>query len=252
MDIKEIRKARLQELINLKFGGVTARLAERIGRQASYLARILSGNPAHGRNIGEKLAREIEEACDLPYRYMDAPLDAEFFPGGTGWTWTNKTGAAEGDDPSRPETHLPDATDASLLIPKMDVRTDVGEWEQRPNFDRMISSIGLHKNWVRMNLQVSDPGNLRVITATGNSMEPMIMHGDLLLIDVGVHSFKQDGVYVLGIDGQRMVKRVQKVLDGLRILSDNRIYPEMIIPEGRRDEVVFYGRAVYAWTGTNL
>ncbi|MBD1586720.1 S24 family peptidase [Pseudomonas typographi] len=249
MDIKEIRKLRLKQLINLKFGGVMARLAEAIGRQSSYVARILSDNPDHGRNIGEKLARQIEEACDLPYRYLDAPFDAEFFPDGNGWS---VTGATDQNTHAHLDTNTPEAADASLLIPKMDVRMDMSEWEQRPNFDRMISSIGLHKNWIRMNLQVSDPGNLRVITATGNSMEPMIMHGDLLLIDIGVRSFKQDGVYVLGIDGQRMVKRVQKVLDGLRILSDNRIYPEMIIPEGRRDEIEFYGRAVYTWTGTNL
>lgn len=250
MDIKEIRKARLRQIINLKFGGVMARLAEAIGRQSSYVARILAESSDHSRNIGEKLAREIEEACDLPYRYLDAPFDAEFMPDGNGWMVADPQHQAQPPSDQRESTDL---GDVGLNIPKMDITAaPADQVEPGANFDRMISTIGLHKNWVRMHLSVTSPENLRVVTATGNSMEPMIMDGDLLLIDIGVTSFNRDGVYVLTIAGQRIIKRLQRVLDGIRILSDNRVYPEMIIPVERMDEIQIHGKAVYTWTGTNL
>lgn len=250
MDIKDIRKARLRQLINLKFGGVMARLAEAIGRQSSYVARLLAENSDHSRNIGEKLAREIEEACDLPYRYLDAPFDAEFIPDGTGWAV-----AAPSDDKSAVLSRIAgQEIRDTLQVPKMEVALDpdVLVWGVPSGLDRMISSIGLHSAWIRTHLSVTAPTNLRVISATGNSMEPMIMHGDLLLIDIGVQSFTQDGVYVLTISGQVMIKRIQRVLDGLRVLSDNRVYPEMIIPADRQHEIQIHGRAVYTWTGTEL
>lgn len=245
MDIKEIRKARLQQIVNLKFGGVMARLADAIGRQSSYVARILSTNSDHGRNIGERLAREIEEACDLPYRYLDAPFDAEFLPDGNGWAIA---------EPSPPESLLAinEAGRFSLKAPRLDLNVDEDKWESGPNFDHMISSISMHRNWIQMHLSVTDPKNLRVITATGNSMVPMISHGDLLLIDTGVRSFTYDGVYVITMAGQRHVKRIQRSLDGLRVLSDNTIYKEMFVPTDRQHEIEIHGRGVYTWKGENL
>lgn len=250
MDIKEIRKARLRQLINLKFGGVMARLAEAIGRQSSYVARLLAENSDHSRNIGEKLAREIEQACDLPYRYLDAPLDADFIPDGSGWT-----APIANDHASEIQSRMANIEwRDTLQVPKLEVALDpdVIAWGIPSGLDRMISSIGLHSAWIRSHLSVTAPINLRAISATGNSMEPMIRDGDLLLIDTGVQSFAQDGVYVLTISGQIMIKRIQRVLDGLRVLSDNRVYPEMIIPTDREHELQIHGRAVYTWTGTAL
>lgn len=247
MDIKDIRKARLKQLINLKFGGVMARLAETIGRQSSYVARLLAESSDHSRNIGEKLAREIEEACDLPYRYLDAPLDAEFLPDGSGWAI-----GARGDDPQS----VLDGVEIrdTLQIPKLDIGFDPGAlvWGVPSGHDRMISSIGLHSAWIRTHLAVTSPSNLRVISAVGNSMEPLIMDGDLLLIDTGIQEFARDGVYVLSHSGQIMIKRIQRVLDGLRVFSDNRVYVEMTFPAERQHEIQVHGRAVYTWTGTSL
>jgi hypothetical protein len=253
MDIREIRKRRLQQLIISRFGGVMARLAEKIGRQSSYVARVLSENSEHSRNIGEKLAREIEVACDLATGYLDTPFDYKhlgFDPGGS-----HLSHADPGEIISEVR-YLPEQAvqDEAVLIPKMDLTMPkgTGGWEAVTEYDRMVSSIGLHKSWIRQHLSVTDPYNLRIINAsTGGTMMPSIAHGDSLLVDIGIQAINQDGVYLLSISGQPAIRRAQRGLDGLKIFTDNRVY-EMVVPFDRETELAIHGKVVYCWSGGPL
>lgn len=247
MDIREIRKRRLQQLIVSRFGGVMARLAEKIDRQSSYVARVLSDNSEHSRNIGEKLAREIEAACDLEPGYLDMPFDFKRY-------------TSDGEElPLIAPAELPkmlsskiDSYKDTLVVPRLDVTASMGAGSEPPDANRVVNSMSIQNSWVRQNLTISEAGNLRLITGVGDSMSPSFTHGDLLLVDVGFESVSYDGVYVFSMAGQLYIKRVQRELDGLRIISDNTLYREMLIPHDRDGEITIHGRVVFCWRGSHL
>lgn len=75
MDISEIRRANLQSLMNDRFGGTKARIADELGKSPSYIARCLSLTiaPENRKKIGEEFARHIEAVLELPRYAMDNP-----------------------------------------------------------------------------------------------------------------------------------------------------------------------------------
>ncbi len=79
-------------------------------------------------------------------------------------------------------------------------------------------------------------------------MGPGIHNNDLLLVDVTDQKFSNFGIYVIEVRGERLVKRVQRKVDGsLILISDNRAYePESISPELAK-EVHVVGRVI--WRG---
>ena len=83
--------------------------------------------------------------------------------------------------------------------------------------------------------------------AVGKSMVPTVHSGDLLLIDTTDRIFNNFGIYVLEILGERIVKRVQRKLDGsLVLISDNATYEADQVPPGQVKDVVVIGRVIWA------
>jgi phage repressor protein C with HTH and peptisase S24 domain len=92
-----------------------------------------------------------------------------------------------------------------------------------------------------------EPDRLLVETALGESMQPNIQDGDLLLVDTAEDRFRSFGVYVVEIAGERLVKRVQPKLDGsLTLISDNPAYEAEHIPPAQASDIHVVGRVV--WT----
>lgn len=87
--------------------------------------------------------------------------------------------------------------------------------------------------------------DLCVIEARGESMEPTIEDGDELLLKL-MHepsSKALEGVYVVNIDNQLRVKRLEfdVIRDGYRIISDNKLYPEEFIDRDALDRMKVIG-----------
>src|SRR5262252_1361420 len=84
--------------------------------------------------------------------------------------------------------------------------------------------LALRHGWIRSTFGI-EPEQLLLEQAAGESMQPGILDGDLLLIDTTANRFRSFGVYVLEVAGERLVKRVQPKLDGsLTLISDNATY----------------------------
>lgn len=113
-----------------------------------------------------------------------------------------------------------------------------------------IEFIALRHDWVRMVCGV-EPNQLLMETATGESMTPTIRNGNTLLIDTSDRTFRNFGIYVLEINGQRLVKRVQRKHDGsLVLISDNTAYQPDAVDRAAASEVIVIGRVV--WTGGTI
>jgi phage repressor protein C with HTH and peptisase S24 domain len=79
-------------------------------------------------------------------------------------------------------------------------------------------------------------------------MEPHIRNGDLLLIDTKDQTFRNFGIYVIEVRGERLVKRVQRKFDGsLILISDNTVYQPESISAELAEEVRVVGRVI--WRG---
>lgn len=106
--------------------------------------------------------------------------------------------------------------------------------------------IALRHDWVRSVCGV-DPNQLLLETAVGESMTPTIRDGNTLLIDATDQTFRNFGIYVLEINGQRLVKRVQRKHDGsLVLISDNSAYQPDLVERAAADTVTVVGRVVWA------
>jgi transcriptional regulator with XRE-family HTH domain len=122
----------------------------------------------------------------------------------------------------------PDADTAYISIPVFDVKASCGRGIE--NFDsQMVRLIKVALPWLRAHIRTGSINHLNVITASGDSMQPTIHDGDLILIDTSEKPIHSDRVYCLVVDGELYLKRVQRIPGGLRLLSDNNRYPPVDI-----------------------
>lgn len=115
--------------------------------------------------------------------------------------------------------------------------------------ERLSQWIYFRRAWLRESLGVN-PSRLSVITARGDSMAPTIRDGDLLIVDTGERRWTRDGIYVIGVEDDLWVKRVDRLRTGGLVLSSDN--PEHkhgteTITKAEISTVRFIGRVV--WSG---
>jgi len=143
-------------------------------------------------------------------------------------------------------------TNASMqdfaLIHFYDVEASAGHGS-RVDQEHIISQMAFRKDWLKQrNLQ---PDQCALIKAKGDSMEPTIHDGDLLLVDTSIDSIKDDAIYIVQADHHLIVKRLQQSLDGsLTIISDNQRYEKQTIGPQQAKTVKIAGRV--KWYGHEI
>jgi phage repressor protein C with HTH and peptisase S24 domain len=87
------------------------------------------------------------------------------------------------------------------------------------------------------------PAALTMITAHGDSMEPLIHDGDALFVDMADRRLSlRPGIFVIRLDDALLVKRVARVGLEVQVTSDNAATPP--IAPVRADRVAIIGRVV--------
>jgi phage repressor protein C with HTH and peptisase S24 domain len=115
------------------------------------------------------------------------------------------------------------------------------------NRDNGAEPIAFRQDWIRTTLGI-EPGDVALEIASGEAMAPTIRHGNTLLVDTTDRMFRSSGIYVLEINGHRLVKRVQRKHDGsLVLISDNAAYQPDVVGKTEADDAVIVGRVV--WSG---
>ncbi len=113
-----------------------------------------------------------------------------------------------------------------------------------------LDSVAFRTSWIKHELGV-DPTNLAVVSVRGDSMEPNIWEGDIVLMDTSENRITDDTVYVLKRHSYLVVKRLQRTFDDcIKIKSDHPAYDDELIPREKIDRVEIVGRVV--WTGGKL
>ena len=138
-----------------------------------------------------------------------------------------------------------------VSIPRCDIQASAGHGAFSDS-QEVIDHLTVSRQW--LNRYVRNGDSVVVIEARGDSMQPTVRHGDLLMVEMNVEreDIAAAGVFVLAIDGIIVVKRLQVMLAGdLTVSSDNRAYDPETVPAAERDDkVVVHGRVF--WTGGPL
>lgn len=96
---------------------------------------------------------------------------------------------------------------------------------------------------------LGEADELQIIRISGDSMEPEFKSGDQVMVDRSKQPLRE-GVYIIRIDQELVIKRIQIIGNGqVRLISNNPAYPPM---EKRLDDdgIEVIGRVV--WTGRAL
>lgn len=129
--------------------------------------------------------------------------------------------------------------DEYIRVPRYEVAASAGGGALVQS-EQIVDYLAFKQDWLRSQLGLS-PTNVAVISVVGDSMEPYLYDGDLILIDTNVTRIENDAVYVLQTGDSLLVKRIQKKLDGTVIVkSDNERYE----PDVFRGEAVAQLRVV--------
>ncbi len=88
--------------------------------------------------------------------------------------------------------------------------------------------------------------NASMIAVRGDSMDPTLADGDMILVDRGDRRGQSGRIHVVRHDGLLLVKRLARASGGVELVSDNPTYPPIVI-EGPPDiigRVVWLSRAL--------
>ncbi|WP_083545489.1 S24 family peptidase [Sulfitobacter alexandrii] len=204
---------------------VTSRLAEL--EQNAYAIENKYGLPADAirnvsrgdKNAGPRLKR-VEEICDA--------LGLEIYIG-----------------PPRPDLAEAQKVGADFArIPRYDARLAAGPGalnsEELPS-----SSLAFRTDWLaRIGV---NPRHCCIVGVTGDSMEPTLYDGDLVMIDRKVQSWRTNRLFAfVNADGDAQVKRVRVLDTAIVLQSDNRDVDPVVVSGRDADQLTIIGQVVWA------
>lgn len=141
----------------------------------------------------------------------------------------------------------------TIEIPVLDVAGSMGPGAMLPEHEEAVERMTVTGAWLRRNVTATSPNNLSLITGYGDSMEGTFSDGDLLLVDRGINEIKIDAVYVLALNDELYIKRLQRRPDGsVLMISDNKKYEPYLIQNGEREKFQVLGRVVLAWNAQKM
>ncbi len=115
------------------------------------------------------------------------------------------------------------------------------------NFEEIpeIKKIYVTPAWFAKNFAFYNPSNIRIITAQGDSMSPEIEDGDAVFVDITDKENLRDGIYLLQVDGELFIKRVQKLIKRrIALISTNKAYKDIELDLDSDIEVRTIGRVI--------
>lgn len=130
----------------------------------------------------------------------------------------------------RPVEVLDDDDDRLVKVKKVQLRASAGisGYEVSPDYDdggtANLTKLWLSKKQVRKE-------NLIAVMVRGESMEPTLYDGDLIIVDTGDKRPVDGSVYVFNYDGEIIVKRIFRDAGKWYLTSDNldqRRYPRKL------------------------
>jgi phage repressor protein C with HTH and peptisase S24 domain len=203
-------------------------LAEKLNISLPTMNHYETGKRIPGSDLLARLAKVVE--CD------------------PGWLLTGE-GAAQKNKKSSESSPDP-AMEGFILVPRYNIEASAGGGSIVRS-EQIVDHLAFKKDWVYKELG-TDPKNLLLVHSMGDSMEPTIRSGDLLLVDRNKSQIKGDGIYLINLDDGLMVKRVEWLLGGSVVVrGDNTVVSkEQTLSSTDLEKLHILGRVV--WVGSKV
>lgn len=134
------------------------------------------------------------------------------------------------------------------LVPRLDIHASAGNGALAIS-EEAIDFLAFQESW--LHARHINPKYARVLTAKGDSMEPTIRDGDVLLIDSSITTIRDNSIYIVVYNGLVLVKRVHGKFDGsITLISDNQMYPPETIAAHDVPNLHVAGRVM--WFGRSI
>jgi len=202
MDKYEKRRLALVDLIEELGRGGVASVAFNIGKDPSYVSRMLYEPEKPGR---KRIGEDSWDALVTAYPQLSGELP-----------------------------HPVKTTDY-LRVQHLDVEAGMGGERINADHPEVIREMEISHAYIRALLGfIPTEGRLRLITGRGDSMMPTIEPGEMLLIDTGTSHFEYDAIYAIHMGHGLQVKRLVDMGTAIQVRSDNPMYPAFNLPESAR------------------
>lgn len=125
-----------------------------------------------------------------------------------------------------------------------EIRASAGPGAAVPTTEQADGVVAFARPFLRD--QGANPDRCSIIWARGDSMQPTIPDGSILVVDCSQTEVVNGCIYVLNVDDDLMVKRVRRRLDAtIEIVSDNSMYPPESLRAEQLRQLRVVGRVVY-------
>jgi phage repressor protein C with HTH and peptisase S24 domain len=230
--VREIRKTNLIALMERR-GENQASFARALGKDRNQVYQWLkSEGESSARGISDTTAREIERTLGLPVNWMDQDHDGRVV---TVPAFTIR--AVDGRDGVNFET--------DVMIPVMDIEVSAGNGTPVPEFLPTRYELPYQIAWLHS--VGARPTDILIMPVRGRSMEPVLWHGDKVVLHRGRTDVRDGCVYALLHNGEARVKRLFRKGAGLRVTSDNpdkQRYPDELVEPEDMHRVLILGQAI--------
>ena len=136
-----------------------------------------------------------------------------------------------------------------VMFPRYEIEAGAGPGRNVQS-EQVVDFVSFKEEWVQNFLRVPRE-NLALLSVKGDSMNPTLNDGDMILVDLRSDRIDDSAIYVLEFDDALLVKRIQRKLDGsIVIKSDNRLYEPEVLQKDRAEALRIIGRVV--WSGRRM
>lgn len=149
---------------------------------------------------------------------------------------------------SSDEEEKPKVDSTFSMIPRLAIEVSAGNGSVAHN-EETEQTLAFRADWLRR--MGINPHAARALTVRGDSMEPTIRDGDILLVDTSIDRVRDNALYVVVLGGLVLVKRVHVKRDGsLTLISDNSTFPPEDVPANETEDLSIAGRVM--WFGRSI
>ncbi|WP_320174452.1 helix-turn-helix transcriptional regulator [Maridesulfovibrio sp.] len=141
----------------------------------------------------------------------------------------------------RPEVNAMEFADEFSRIPKVAARLSAGGGSFETGGE-IEGFYAFRKDWIGGK---GNPSDMVLMEVYGNSMEPELKEGDIVLLDQSRKDILAGGIYAVGVEDTVMVKRVEKRPGQVVLHSDNKDYSPIYLGGDELENVRVLGQVVW-------
>ncbi|SNY91416.1 Phage repressor protein C, contains Cro/C1-type HTH and peptisase s24 domains [Cohaesibacter sp. ES.047] len=155
----------------------------------------------------------------------------------------------EGVDPVHPGEHQTQKLTDYVGIPRYDASLSAGNGFWNQGKAEVLDHIPFTPEFLRRRLGRSTAEGLLIMSANGESMEPQISDGDLVMVDQRKQTLS-DGIFAFVLNGEARIKWLRKTISGdIEVISLNQspLFPKETIRKDELEGFQLIGKVV--WCG---